>query len=119
MLAKIICVIYKNAKLASKSYTDLVLKFPILNSNRISFIGLAKDITLEDKNMKNSINEIPSSYREDIEKAVKILRNVGCKEIYLFGSLAEGNVREGSDIDLAIRGCPSGMFFHVLWQKQL
>lgn len=64
--------------------------------------------------MKNTISEIPTAYREDVEKAVKILRNVGCKEVYLLGSLAEGNAREGSDIDLAVRGCPSGTFFHVL-----
>jgi len=64
--------------------------------------------------MKNPVSEIPTAYREDVEKAVKILRNVGCKEVYLFGSLAEGNAREGSDIDLAVRGCPSGTFFHVL-----
>ena len=69
--------------------------------------------------MKNRVNEIPPGYREDIEKAVKILRNVGCKEIYLFGSLAEGNVKEGSDIDFAVRGCPSGMFFHVLGRLML
>ena len=32
----------------------------------------------------------------------------------MFGSLAEGNVREDSDIDLAVRGCPSGKYFHIL-----
>jgi len=44
--------------------------------------------------MKNTVSEVPLGYREDIEKAVKILENVGCKEVYLFGSLAEGNARE-------------------------
>jgi len=69
--------------------------------------------------MKNPIDEISPDYREDVEKAVKILKNVGCEEVYLFGSLAEGNVREGSDIDIAIRGCPSGMFFHALGRLML
>lgn len=64
--------------------------------------------------MKNATGQIPLGYREDVKKAIKILRDVGCKEVYLFGSLAEGNTREGSDIDLAVRGCPSGMFFHAL-----
>jgi len=69
--------------------------------------------------MKNTVSEVPLGYREDIEKAVKILENVGCKEVYLFGSLAEGNAREGSDIDLAVRGCPSGVFFHALGKLML
>ena len=69
--------------------------------------------------MKNSINEIPTDYKQDVEKAVKILKNVGCKEVYLFGSLAEGNVREGSDIDIAVKGCPSGIFFHALGRLML
>jgi len=69
--------------------------------------------------MKNVAGQIPLGYREDVEKAIKILRDVGCKEVYLFGSLAEGNTREGSDIDLAVRGCPSGMFFHALGKLML
>ncbi len=64
--------------------------------------------------MQKQINEIPQNYREDIARAVKILKDAECKEVFLFGSLAEGQVREGSDIDLAVRGCPSGMFFRVL-----
>ena len=69
--------------------------------------------------MENSINEIPPDYKQDVEKAVKILKNVGCKEVYLFGSLAEGNMREESDIDIAVKGCPSGMFFYALGRLML
>ncbi|MBC8234054.1 nucleotidyltransferase domain-containing protein [bacterium] len=69
--------------------------------------------------MENSINEIPPDYKQDVEKAVKILKNVGCKEVYLFGSLAEGNIREESDIDIAVKGCPAGMFFHALGRLML
>ncbi len=54
---------------------------------------------------------IPEAFRADIERAVAILREGGCSEVYLFGSLAEGCSREGSDIDLAVRGCPTGAFF--------
>ncbi|MCK4259992.1 MAG: nucleotidyltransferase domain-containing protein [Halanaerobiales bacterium] len=46
--------------------------------------------------------------------AIEILRGEGCTEIYLFGSLAEGEFREDSDIDLAVKGCPRDRFFHVL-----
>jgi predicted nucleotidyltransferase len=32
----------------------------------------------------------------------------------LFGSGITGKVRNESDIDLAVRGCPHGHFFHLL-----
>lgn len=57
---------------------------------------------------------VPEGFREDITRAVRILKEEGCAEIFLFGSGAEGKVREGSDIDLAIRGCPPGHFFQLL-----
>lgn len=66
------------------------------------------------RNLKEQFCEVPHDYREDIEKAVRILKNEGCKEIYLFGSLAEGRINEGSDIDLAVKGCPNGEYFKIL-----
>ena len=44
----------------------------------------------------------------------EILKEAGCTHVFLFGSLTAGKVRDGSDIDLAIRGCPKGRFFHLL-----
>lgn len=58
--------------------------------------------------------KLPESYRQDIQRAVEILTEAGCREIFLFGSISERNIREGSDIDIAVRGCPPGIFFHVL-----
>ncbi|MCP4348627.1 MAG: nucleotidyltransferase domain-containing protein [Desulfobacterales bacterium] len=63
--------------------------------------------------MNKKIN-IPKSYEENIRRAVDILREAGCSDIFLFGSLAEDNFREGSDIDIAVRGCPRKKFFYVL-----
>jgi predicted nucleotidyltransferase len=57
---------------------------------------------------------IPEASREDIARAVRILKEEGCSEIFLFGSGAEGQLRDESDLDLAIRGCSSGRFFHLL-----
>ena len=57
---------------------------------------------------------IPEIFQQDIGRAVRILKEEGCSEIFLFGSGAEGTVKEASDIDLAIRGCPQGSFFHLL-----
>ncbi len=56
---------------------------------------------------------IPEAFRPDIERAVEILKEGGCSEVYLFGSLAEGCSREDSDIDLAVCGCPTGEFFQL------
>jgi predicted nucleotidyltransferase len=58
-----------------------------------------------------SISDI---FREDIERAIQILKEEGCTEIHLFGSVATGETRAESDIDLAVRGCPPGRFFHTL-----
>ena len=54
---------------------------------------------------------IPEDFREDIARAIQILKEEGCSEIFLFGSGAEGQLREESDLDLAVRGCSPGHFF--------
>jgi len=59
---------------------------------------------------------IPEAFRPDIERAVEILKEGGCSEVFLFGSLAEGCSWEGADIDLAVRGRPPQNFFRALGQ---
>lgn len=54
--------------------------------------------------------ELPEIYEQDIRRAVEILKGAGCTHVYLFGSLRTGKVRDESDIDLAVRGCPKGEF---------
>jgi predicted nucleotidyltransferase len=56
---------------------------------------------------------IPQKYRQDIESATHLLKNEGCKAIYLFGSLATGKIRDNSDIDIGIKGLPEGKFFRL------
>lgn len=58
--------------------------------------------------------QLPEVYEKDIRRAVEILKGAGCTHVFLFGSLAAGKVRNGSDIDLAVRGCPKGEFFRLL-----
>ena len=58
--------------------------------------------------------QFPESYQKNVRRAVEILKEAGCTDIFLFGSLATGEARDKSDIDLAIRGCPKGRFFHLL-----
>ena len=56
---------------------------------------------------------IPQKYREDIENAKVLLKNEGCRDIYLFGSLVTGKIREDSDIDMGIKGIPEGKFLNL------
>ncbi len=49
-----------------------------------------------------------------IERAARVLREQGAREVYLFGSAAEGRLRDGSDIDLAVTGLPPERFFEAM-----
>lgn len=60
--------------------------------------------------------KVPPTYQPDLERAAQILKEAGCSEIFLFGSLAEDTLREGSDIDLAVRGVLPSEFIHT-WGK--
>jgi len=60
------------------------------------------------------IEQLPGEYRSDIKKAIHILTAEGCHEIYLFGSLVNGNPSPKSDIDLAVKGLRDSAFFEVL-----
>lgn len=57
---------------------------------------------------------IPAGYRDDVDRAVHILREGGCSEIFLFGSIPQGTAGDRSDIDIAVRGCPAERFFGLL-----
>ncbi|MEW6379737.1 MAG: nucleotidyltransferase domain-containing protein [bacterium] len=57
---------------------------------------------------------VPEALRGDVNRAVSILKNGGCSEIFIFGSAVSGKIRPESDIDLAVRGCSQGLFFHLL-----
>jgi predicted nucleotidyltransferase len=58
--------------------------------------------------------QTPKSYKKDIQRAIGILKEAGCTDVFLFGSLATGEINEESDIDIAVRGCPRGSFFPLL-----
>ncbi|OFX44295.1 MAG: hypothetical protein A2046_13505 [Bacteroidetes bacterium GWA2_30_7] len=50
----------------------------------------------------------------DINNAIKILSESGCKEIFLFGSLVNGNFTNKSDIDIAVNGIKANEYFKIL-----
>jgi uncharacterized protein len=49
-----------------------------------------------------------------IEQLVAVLKKSGAKTVYVFGSAAKGNMRNDSDLDLAVSGLPPENFFKAL-----
>ena len=46
-----------------------------------------------------------------LNKIADILKNEGCKEIFLFGSHVTGRATENSDIDIGVKGLLPSRFF--------
>jgi len=59
------------------------------------------------------ISIIPESYQNDIKKAINLLKNEGCKAVFLFGSMVTGGIHQNSDIDIGITGLQPKKFFKV------
>ena len=57
---------------------------------------------------------IPAEYRPDVERAREICKAEGCREVYVFGSVAAGKPGPRSDLDIGVRGCPVERFYRVL-----
>ncbi len=49
-----------------------------------------------------------------IEQAAQKLIEFEAREVYVFGSAAQGILHEGSDIDLAVTGLPPDKFFYAM-----
>ncbi len=71
------------------------------------------NLYMDEQYLMYDLNKIPVSHRRDVEKAIEILKNRGCDEVYLFGSLVEGGVTIDSDIDIAAKNIPDGAFFKI------
>lgn len=59
------------------------------------------------------LENLSISYKRDIKKAIKILKENNLKEIVIFGSLVNGNYNEISDIDISVRGLSQDKFYKV------
>ena len=55
----------------------------------------------------------PETYQKDIDTAIGILKEEGCSEVYIFGSVASGESNENSDIDIAVKGIKAEKFFKI------
>ncbi len=61
----------------------------------------------------DKLGDVPDDMQRDLARGVAILKEAGCQQVYVFGSIAEGHVRPDSDIDFAVRGCPAKLFFKL------
>jgi predicted nucleotidyltransferase len=68
---------------------------------------------------KYNIEKLPKRYRSDVRKAINILVKEGCKEIFLFGSLVNGESTDRSDIDLAVTGIRKEDFFEIFGELMM
>lgn len=59
-------------------------------------------------------DNIPDEYRADIDRAVEICKAEGCRDVFIFGSVAAGRHRPHSDLDIGVRGCPPERFYRLL-----
>jgi len=52
--------------------------------------------------------------KEKISRAAGILKEAGATEVYIFGSAAAGNLKDRSDVDVAVSGLPQALFFEAM-----
>jgi predicted nucleotidyltransferase len=56
----------------------------------------------------------PENLDDLLSRASRVLRSAGAREVYVFGTAAEGRLREDSDIDLAVSGLPPASLLSTL-----
>ena len=57
---------------------------------------------------------MPEKIERLIEEAATALKAAGAREVYVFGSAAKGELRENSDVDMAVSGLPPEVFFRAM-----
>ncbi|MFQ5863845.1 MAG: nucleotidyltransferase family protein [bacterium] len=57
---------------------------------------------------------LPDDILQDLRKVIDILLRLGAMKIILYGSLARGDYRVDSDIDLCVEGIPDTNYFRAL-----
>ncbi len=58
--------------------------------------------------------EVITEIKDKLKIATEYLKSIGCKEIVLFGSLADGTADRSSDIDLAVSGISPRTYFRTI-----
>ncbi len=57
---------------------------------------------------------VDEELHKSIQRAAAALREMGAREVYVFGSAASGMSRPSSDVDLAVSGLAPALFFRAM-----
>ena len=57
--------------------------------------------------------KLDENVKSEVQEVVTLLKENGCKKIYLFGSIVNGKFKKDSDIDVAISGLEPKKFIMV------
>jgi predicted nucleotidyltransferase len=52
--------------------------------------------------------------KDAVLAAANLLRSMGATQVFIFGSAAKGRLRPDSDIDMAVTGLPSQVYFSAI-----
>jgi len=52
--------------------------------------------------------------KDAVLAAANLLRDMGATQVFIFGSAAKGRLRPDSDIDMAVTGLPSQVYFSAI-----
>jgi len=55
-----------------------------------------------------------AAFKRKIALAAEALKRYGAREVYVFGSLAEGKLTRYTDVDMAVSGLPPRVFFAAM-----
>lgn len=74
-----------------------------------------KGLLRREEARKKRLHRLQDLAKQEALRLADILSsNFGARKVYLFGSLAEGDFIEGSDIDLAAQGIPDEKFYKAV-----
>ena len=60
------------------------------------------------------VDELPEPIRSDVSHAIEVLKSLGARDVYLFGSvLTQAAAESIGDIDFAVSGLPPRSFFRA------
>ncbi len=60
------------------------------------------------------IADLPVDFRKELDQVVHILGNYNARRVILYGSVARGDFRDDSNLDICVEGLDSTLFFRAL-----